>query len=44
LKAGQGKSLLNDGNVFIGKYKNGLMDEGMLFELQSNGTYSSFEV
>jgi hypothetical protein len=36
--------LLTNGNLFIGNYKNELMDEGNIYELQPDSSYSMFEV
>jgi hypothetical protein len=36
--------LLINGSIFIGNYNKDLMCDGKLFELQSNGTYSLFQV
>jgi hypothetical protein len=33
-----------NGNSFIGNYKNEFMDEGTLYELQLDSSYSMFEV
>ena len=43
-KSGNGKSLLKNGSVFVGTYKTGFMEEGNLYELQPDGTYSLFNV
>ena len=41
---GPGKTLLEDGNSFYGTFRNNLMDEGDLYEMQPDLTYSLFKV
>ncbi len=39
-----GKNLLNNGNIFIGEYQIDLMTQGNLYQLQSDSSYTQFEV
>lgn len=39
-----GKIWSDDGNIFIGKFKNNSFEKGTLYELSKDGTHKLFEV
>ena len=41
---GIGKYYDDDGNIYIGNYKNDKKTEGNLYELQEDGTHTLFQV
>jgi len=44
LKHGRGKMMLAGGRAFIGEFKLNRMSEGKLYEMQSDKTYTLYQV
>jgi hypothetical protein len=44
LSHGHGKLFLSDGRVFIGEFKEDMMSEGKLYEMQPDNTYTLYQV